>query len=99
MSRRSSTRRPHRRSVAAPRRLNRERVVWAALFVLAASAAAYLSLRPAAAPEPLRRLSVAIPEGASVGHLALSPDGRRLALTLSAAQGGRSDVAAIARHA
>ncbi len=73
--------------VAAARRLNRERVFWAALFVLAASTAAYLSLRPAAAPEPLRRLSVAIPEGASVGHLALSPDGRRLALTLSAAQG------------
>ena len=73
--------------VATPRRWNRERAFWAALFVLAAGTGAYLSLRPAAAPEPLRSLSVAIPEGRSVTHLALSPDGRQLALTMTTDQG------------
>ena len=75
--------------VAAPRRLNRERVFWVALFILAATTATYLSLRQTSTPEPLRRLSVAIPERMGVVHLALSPDGRRLALAIGGEQGGQ----------
>jgi eukaryotic-like serine/threonine-protein kinase len=65
------------------RPVSRERWAWAALFGIAVATAGYLALRPSTAAEPLRHLSVALPPGASVSYLALSPDGRRLAMTLS----------------
>ena len=74
--------------VAAPvaaRRKNRERMAWAAFggAALVAAAFAFGYLRRAPAQLPFLRASLALPENMFLGEMALSPDGTRLALTLS----------------
>ena len=79
--------------VAAPvaaKRKNRERVAWV-LAGLAASIAAVLAVtRPARSPEPpLVRASFVVPPKLFINDVTLSPDGRRIAFTLSPYIGGR----------
>ena len=78
--------------VAAPvaaRRKNRERLAWGA-FAVAALAAALLAFgyvrRAPQASAPIRA-TLPLPENMFSGELALSPDGKRLALTLAKSGG------------
>ena len=81
-------------AAAAPVRVENtrtRRMLWAASLVAAISvtATATVYLRPVAAPEPERRLSITIPEGAGIGFVTISPDARRVALVMRAeAEGG-----------
>jgi eukaryotic-like serine/threonine-protein kinase len=76
---------------AAPIRRGRAWLPWTAALVLAAGAAAggYLSHRPA--PRPVVRTSVLLPPGATLDSqnapVALSPDGTKLAIVASEADG------------
>ncbi|HTR02147.1 MAG TPA: protein kinase [Thermoanaerobaculia bacterium] len=69
---------------AAARRGNRERVAWAFAAAAAALAAllvaAYLRLAPN--PERLVRASIVLPEKMYAGEFAVSPDGRRVVVSL-----------------
>jgi Tol biopolymer transport system component len=69
-------------------------MLWAASLIaaIAATAAAAIVLRPAPAADPERRLSIAIPRGAGIAFVALSPDGRRLALVMRAEADGRPEI-------
>jgi len=74
--------------VAAPvasRRKNRERLAWSAFAgaALVAAALTVADLRRAPRPLPLVRASVTLPENMLLGEMALSRDGKRLALTLA----------------
>ncbi len=74
------------------RRRSRERTAWA-LAALATAGAAVLAagyVRRAPRPAPLVRASLVMPEKTFVGSVALSPDGRRVALTFSDMAGRRS---------
>jgi Tol biopolymer transport system component len=76
---------------ATERSRNRERLAWAvaALAVLAALALAVV-LRDTTQGVPVRKLSVSLPEDTWLGsfaHLAVSPDGKRLAYIAGAASG------------
>jgi Tol biopolymer transport system component len=61
------------------------RWLWAVavLLFLALAGLAFVHFREALAPQRTLRLSVALPDNTTVNDLALSPDGRRLALVLS----------------
>jgi eukaryotic-like serine/threonine-protein kinase len=74
--------------VAAPvaaRRKSRERFAWGAFAACAllAAAFAYGYLRRAPRPPALVRAALPLPENLFIGEMALSPDGKRLALTLA----------------
>ncbi len=71
---------------------SRERWAWAAVLLIAVSTAGYLVLRPSTEAEPLRQLSVPLPPGSSLNYVALSPDGRRVAMTLAGAGQRRSQI-------
>jgi eukaryotic-like serine/threonine-protein kinase len=61
----------------------------AGLLATALSALAVVHFRESPPAEPLLRLSITLPENGSVASLALSPDGRRLALALVGLDNGR----------
>jgi len=78
--------------VAAPvaaRRKNRERLAWSAFAVAALAAGIFAAGYLRRAPKPLApiRASLPLPEKMFLGEMALSPDGSRLALTLSKSGG------------
>ena len=71
---------------------NRERLAWAlaaAGLALAAILAAGLFGRAAPPPPPLVRGNIVLPPRLFISDVALSPDGRRLAFTMSPSIGGR----------
>ena len=81
--------------VAAPvvaKRKSRERIAWIAfaMAALALGVLAYAFVRRAPAPIPVVRSSILMPDKTSLGVVALSPDGRRLAFTAYDAQGKSS---------
>jgi eukaryotic-like serine/threonine-protein kinase len=73
---------PLEREAAPPAAIHR-RLPWvvASLFALAAVAASLLHLRQSPPEQLLLKFSVAPPEGAAFGTIAISPNGRRLAYT------------------
>jgi DNA-binding winged helix-turn-helix (wHTH) protein/Tol biopolymer transport system component len=72
----------HERAASVPDGRRRERVAWTVVAVLTVVAIALLTRlagrRPAVEPGALVRFTVAMPENATLGAFAVSPDGRHL---------------------